>query len=102
MGIIKSMTQITRDDIARLAVLSKLQLTDEEIDSLKVDLSSILEYVDQLNELDTSEVEPTYQVIDLENVWRDDATVPPVASREELLALAPESDNNQVKVPKVL
>ncbi len=96
------MTQISRDDVVHLAELSRLQLTDEEIDSLRVDMGNILAYVDQLNELDTSDVEPTYQVIDLSNVWRDDVVLDPVVSREALLALAPESTDNQVKVPKVL
>ena len=57
--------------------------------------------IEQLGELDTSGVEPTYQVTGLENVWREDEVKPGI-SRDELLELAPEKQNNQVKVPQVL
>ena len=102
IGYNKYMTQISRDDVQHLAQLSSLQLGDDEISSLQTDISTILEYVKQLDELDTSGVEPTYQVTDLENVWRDDIVVDDQISREQLLALSPESANHQVKVPKVL
>ncbi|MEO5950071.1 MAG: Asp-tRNA(Asn)/Glu-tRNA(Gln) amidotransferase subunit GatC [Candidatus Saccharimonadales bacterium] len=96
------MTQILRDDVLHLAQLSSLQLADDEIDSLQIDIGNILGYVEQLSQLDTSGVEPTYQVTDLENVWRDDVVIDYGVSREQLLELAPESHLNQVKVPKVL
>lgn len=96
------MTQISRDDVQHLAQLSSLQLSDNEIDDLQVDIGNILNYVEQLSELDTSGVEPTYQVTDLENVWREDVVDDYGVSRETLLELAPASDNNQIKVPKVL
>lgn len=96
------MTQISRDDVLHLAQLSSLELNDTEIDGLQTDIGNILGYVNQLGKLDTQGVEPTYQVTDLESVWRDDTIIDYGISREELLALAPESDDNQVKVPKVL
>ena len=96
------MTQISRDDVLHLAQLSSLQLSDDEIDDLQEDIGNILGYVQQLGELDTSGVEPTYQVTDLENVWRDDVVIDDRISREQLLELSPESLNHQVKVPKVL
>lgn len=96
------MTQISRDDVLHLAQLSNLELSDNEIDSLKIDLSNILGYVEQLSELDTDGVEPTYQVTDLENVWRDDKIIDYGVSREDLIRLAPESTDSQIKVPKVL
>ena len=95
------MTHISRDDVAALATMSALQLADDEIDSLQAELSQILGHVEQLGELDTAGVEPTYQVNGLSNVWRKDE-VQPSLGRKELLALAPESADNQVKVPKVL
>lgn len=95
-------TTISRDDVLHLAKLSSLQLSDDEIESLQNDLGNILEYVKQLSELDTSGVEPTYQVTDLENVWRDDTVQQHAADREKLLVLAPDSAENQIKVPKVL
>jgi len=96
------MTQISRDDVQHLAQLSKLHLADSEIDRLQEDIGEILTYVEQLSELDTAGVEPTYQVSDLENVWREDAVIDSSVTREDLLALSPASTNNQVKVPKVL
>lgn len=96
------MTVISRDDVQHLAQLSSLQLADEEVDSLRKNMSDILDYVQQLGELDTTGVEPTYQVTDLENVWRDDQVIDYGVTREQLLALAPAQQENQVKVPKVL
>lgn len=95
-------TTITRDDVLHLAQLSNLQLSDAEITSLQADLSNILGYINQLSELDTSGVEPTYQVTDLENVGRDDVVAEHPANREALLVLAPDQIDNQIKVPKVL
>lgn len=96
------MTQISRDDVQHLAQLSSLHLSDDEIGNLQADISNILQYVDQLAELNTEGVGPTYQVTDLENVWREDQVIDDHITREQLLALAPEASNNQVKVPKVL
>lgn len=95
------MTQITRDDVLGLARLSSLALSDDEVDSLTTDIANILTYVDQLKELNTDGVEPTYQVSGRENVWRDDV-VQSAVKRDSLLELAPETLDNQIKVPKVL
>jgi len=59
------MTQISRDDVQHLAQLSSLQLSNKEIDDLQVDIGNILGYVEQLSRLDTTGIEPTYQVTDL-------------------------------------
>jgi aspartyl-tRNA(Asn)/glutamyl-tRNA(Gln) amidotransferase subunit C len=95
-------TAITRDDILHLAQLSSLQLADDEVTDLQQDLENILGYVQQLGELDTTGVEPTYQVTDLQNVMREDEVQTATADREALLALAPDQEKNQIKVPKVL
>jgi aspartyl/glutamyl-tRNA(asn/gln) amidotransferase, C subunit len=95
------MTTISTSDIQHLASLSNLALADDEVDGLRQDLGNIIGYIEQLGELDTSGVEPTYQVTGLENVWREDEVQSGV-SREALLNLAPEKQNNQVKVPQVL
>jgi len=96
------MTQISRDDVHHLAQLSSLQLDDDEADELRTDISNILNYIQQLGELDTAGIEPTYQVTELENVWREDIVMDSGVSREQLLALTAEVTDNQVKVPKVL
>lgn len=96
------MTQITTDDVQHLAQLSSLQLASDEVEALRSDLENILGYIEQLAELDTTGVEPTYQVTDLHNVWRDDVVDNYGIDRDTLLGLAPASDQSQIKVPKVL
>ena len=96
------MSTITTDDVRHLAQLSNLQLSDDEVANLQTDLGNILNYIDQLGALDTSGVEPTYQVTGLENVWRDDVVEQTDVTREKLLGLAPDSVDNAVKVPQVL
>ena len=94
--------EITREDILHLAQLSNLSLSEEEITSLKPDLQGIIGYISQLDELDTDNIEPTYQVFEMENVWREDEILEQDASREQLLALTKEEKDNQIKVPRVL
>lgn len=96
------MTTITRDDITKLAGLSNLHLNDAEVHSLQNDIAAILQYVEQLNELDTEGVQPAYQVTGLENVTRNDTVVDSSVDREALLSLSAEIKDNQIKVPKVL
>lgn len=93
---------IKREDIIHLAELSNFSLSDAETKSLGKDLQGIIKYISQLDELDVSNVEPTYQVFEMENVWREDEILPQEADREMLLALTKESKDNQIKVPKVL
>lgn len=95
------MTTVSIDDVQHLATLSGLQLTDMEVEKLRQDLENILGYIEQLRKLDTSGVEPTYQVTGLTNVWREDE-IQPGLTREELLALAPDTAGSNVKVPQVL
>ncbi len=94
--------EIKREDILHLASLSKMTVSEKEIDSLGKDLQDIIKYISQLDGLDTDKVEPTYQVFEMKNVWRDDEILPQEADREALLALTKEAKDNQIKVPKVL
>lgn len=94
--------EVESGTVRHLAGLSEFAISDEETKSLERDLNSIIKYISQLDELDTDNVEPTYQVFEMENVWRDDEIVPQDATREELLALTTEAKDNQIKVPKVL
>jgi hypothetical protein len=96
------MSTITNDDVRHLAQLSSLQMSDAEVESLRADIEKIINYINQLDELDTDDVEPTYQVTGLQNVWRDDEIIDSSVSRRQLLALAAEQSDNCVKVPKVL
>ncbi len=94
--------EIKREDILHLADLSEIRLSDTEVESLGGDLRDIIKYISQLDELDTSDVEPTYQVFEMENIWRDDTVLEQDATREQLLALTKNEKDNQIKVPKVL
>jgi len=94
--------EINCETIKHLADLSDLDLNDAETKALTGDLQNIVKYISQLDELDTDNIEPTYQVFEMENVWREDEIKPQDTTREELLNLAPEEKDNQIKVPKVL
>ena len=96
------MVEVSKEEVIRLADMSGVALEDQEASELREDLAKILEYVEQLDELDVDGVEPTYQVTDLENVWREDVVADSPANREALLNLAPENRDNSIKVPKVL
>lgn len=94
--------EVNQEVIAHLAELSDFALTEQESAQLVSDLGGIVNYISQLDELDTSGIEPTYQVFKMENVWRPDEILPQDANYEQLLALTKEVRNNQIKVPKVL
>ncbi len=91
-----------RDDILQLAELARLRLTDEELSQYAEDLTKVVEYVEQLNEVDVTGVEPTSQVTGLMNVLRDDeGDETRGMGTKELEALAPEFQDGYVKVPGV-
>ncbi len=93
---------VKREDIIHLAELSNFSLSEAEIDKLGKDLTDIIDYISQLDKLDTDNIEPTYQVFEMENVWREDEIIEQEATRDELLALTVEEKDHQIKVPKVL
>ena len=89
------------EEVQKVAHLARLQLTPEEEQEFTTQLNSILEYFEQLKELDTDNVAPTNRAINLSNITRSDE-LKPFANREEILACAPESDGEFFKVPKIL
>lgn len=93
--------KITSEDVRHIASLSRLSLSDKEIETFSGQLSSIIEYVEQLNSLDTTNIEPTSHVIPLNNVMRDDI---PAASLpvEDALRNAPDSTEKFYRVPKII
>lgn len=93
---------ITKKEINHLAELSNFSLENEEEEALAKDLENIFKYISKLDELDTENVEPTYQVFEMENVWRSDEIIVQDAKRADLLKLSKEVEENQIKVPKVL
>ena len=97
------MKKISKDEVKHLAELSSISLSKEEISNLQTDLGNIVEYIEQLSELNTDGVKPTYSVSKNQNVWREDEIDDYGVKRDELLKLACENiEDNQVKVPKVL
>lgn len=94
--------EVNQETIAHLAQLSNIALTENESQRLVGDIGEIVTYISQLDELDTDNVEPTYQVFEMENVWRPDEILAQEADREQLLSLTKEVKDYQIKVPKVL
>ena len=92
---------ITRADVEHVAELARLHLTDEELDRMQVQLSRILEAIEVLRDVDTSQVGPTATVLNLENVMRDDEPADGI-SREAALANAPLREGEHLRVPRVL
>jgi len=96
------MSKLTRDDILKLATLSRLKLSEEEIEKFRTELSEILGYVEQLEQVDVAGLQPTYQVTGLKNVTRPDEVRDYGYETEGLLAQAPALVDNQFKVKRVL
>ncbi len=92
---------LTRQEIEKVALLSRLQLTDAELDKMSEQLAQIVAYVDQLGEVDSDGVEPMAHAIELRNVFQADR-VSPSLPRDEALAGAPHHDDTGYLVPAVL
>lgn len=86
----------------KLARLARLDLTEEEAELYRTQLHAILQYVDQLTDVDVKGLEPTVQVGGLKNVMRDDEVVDYGISHEELLRLAPKTQDGQIKVKRMI
>lgn len=94
--------KLTRDEVEHLGRLARLALTDEEKERYATELSAILEFVEQLQEVDTTDVEPTSQVTGLEDVYREDVVrVCDEETRKKIIAQFPERDEDLLKVPGV-
>ena len=92
---------VTKKDVDYVADLARLQLTEEETESLVSDMNQILDYMTTLEEVDTSDVEPLEHVIDLEYRLRDDEAKEPL-SHEDALKNAPDADSDYFRVPRVI
>ncbi len=92
---------VSEKDVQYIANLARLQVTNEEAKMYAKDMNSILEYMEQLNEVDTSNVEPLNHVIDLESRFREDEAKEPL-SHEDALKNAPDADSDYFRVPKVI
>ena len=92
---------IDREQVRKVAHLARLELTPEEEAQFTTQLGSILEYFEQLSELDVSDVQPTTRAIDVSNITREDK-LQPYPERESILNSAPEQEGEFFKVPKIL
>ncbi len=92
---------VTKKEVDYVADLARLQLSDEETESLVNDMNQILDYMSTLEELDTSDVDPLEHVIDLEYRLRDDKAKEPL-SHEDALKNAPDADSDYFRVPRVI
>ena len=92
---------IDRDQVDHVAALARLNLSDDERDTLRVELGQIVKAFESLAEVDTDDILPTAQVIPLVNVERDDVAINSLP-RDEVLRNAPRVEDGQIYVPPVL
>ncbi len=92
---------VTIKEVERIAQLAKLHVSDAEKETFTHQFNDILKYMEQLNSVDTTNVEPLSQVVELQNVFRDDVVQPSI-STEEALQNAPSATEEHFKVPKVI
>lgn len=92
---------IDREQVRKVALLARLEITPEEEEQFTTQLGSILEYFEQLRELDVSNVQPTTRAIDVSNVTRVDQ-LQPYPDLEAIRDIAPDQEGDYFKVPKIL
>ena len=89
-------------DIEHMAVLARLKLTPDEKERLSGQMGTILEYIEKLNELNTDDVEPTAQVLGLNNVFRDDEPAAKPLADHNPLSESPASKKGHYEVPQII
>jgi len=95
------MSRISADDVRKVAQLARLELPEEKITTYTAQLERILDYVAQLEQVDTTDVPGTTRAVEVVNVTREDR-VEPTPVREDLLNLAPQREGDFFRVPKIL
>ena len=95
------MAVITSEEVEHVANLARLEFNEEEIAQFTHQLGRILDYIGKLNELDTTDVPPTFHVLPIHNVSKED-TVKPSYDRKLVFATAPETETGYFDVPKVI
>ena len=93
--------KVTREDVENVALLSRLSISENEMEKNINELSDFLEYVDRLQQVDTENVTPTAHVLPIQNVFREDV-VKPSLNRNLALSNAPEQEEGYFRVPKIL
>lgn len=93
---------LSESDVRRIAELAHIQVTDEHVAEIGQGLEKVLDFVDQLQSVDTDGIEPTSQVTGLADVLREDVVKPSPVTRQVLLAQAPGQENGYIKVKRVI
>jgi len=97
---------LSNEEIKKIAELARMNLTEGEVEKYKKDISEILDYMKNLSEVDTSNIEPLYNITGLFNVFRKDEISDDkkdrLKNREDYLKQAPQKEGNYFKVKKVL
>ena len=97
------MTRITSDDVRKVAKLCRLEIPDDDIEKYSNQLEGILEYIAQLERIDTLNVPPTTRAVEVVNVFREDTIVSSSSDvRDKILDLAPQREGQFFRVPKIL
>lgn len=96
------MADITKDMVKKLAKLSSIGLSDHEVEVMTKELSSIVGFVEALQSVDVTGIEPTFQVTGLQDAFRADEVNPDTIPRDLLLANSPDQQDGYIKVPRVL
>ncbi len=93
--------RLTRDEVAHVARLARLRLSETELDEFTEQLADVLEHAGDIERLDVDDVEPTAHPLPLRNVFRPDVVTPSI-DRAEVLAAAPATEDGQFRVPQIL
>lgn len=96
------MATLTRDDVLKLAKLSRLRLSDVELKEFEKEINEILGYVEMLEKVDTKGLQPTYQVTGLKNITRPDEITDYGPTQADLLKNLPDRANNYIKTKRIL
>lgn len=96
------MSKLTREDVLKLARLARLDLTDDEVEEFRSELSEILQYVEQLQAVDITGLEPTNQVTGLTNVTRSDKVRDYGYTSDDLLQNVPHVQDRMIKVKRMI
>ncbi len=92
---------VTKEDVAYIANLARLQPDEAQTETLMRDMNRILQYMEQLNRVDTSDVAPLDHVIEIPPDYRKDVALPPL-DHDKALSNAPDADSDYFRVPKVI
>ena len=95
------MNRISRDQVSKVAKLARLKLNEEQIDNHAIQIEKILDYINQLEKIDTNGISCTTRAIEVTNVLRSDANEK-FKNKEDILNLAPSREENFYKVPKII